>query len=130
MARWVARAARTARAAVVSGLGSLRVLGLEQVEAPALRDRLPPAGDSELAVDRAEMRLDRVDRQEQRFRYLLVGHVRGQEPQHRQFTLGKCGPRRLTEPPWQPAVEPVEDPAGEPGGRTGGRDHDRERGPD
>src|ERR1700722_13935781 len=60
-----------------------------QVKAAAAGDGRAPGRDPELAVDRPEVGLDRVDREEQGVRDLLVGQVGGQQPEHGQLAEGE-----------------------------------------
>src|SRR6266700_436810 len=104
----------------------------EQAETTAARDRVPPGGDPELAVHRAQMRLDGIDRQEQRIGNLLVGNVRWQEPQYSELTASQRhgrGRRPLADPP-RAGVEALQDPRGKPGALAAWPDQHREGGPD
>ena len=66
------------------GIGSPReTYGLQQPEPAPPGDGLPPRRHAQLVISRPQVGLDRVDRQEQLLRDLLIGQVGGQQPQHR-----------------------------------------------
>src|SRR3984957_746657 len=94
----------------------------DQVQTAAAGDGGAPGGDAQLAVDRPQVGLDRVDRQEQGVRDLLVGQVGGQQPEHGQLAEGER--RRLDVGPGaaggQLADEALADP-GREGDRAAGR---------
>jgi hypothetical protein len=60
----------------------------EQAEGPRLFDSITPTGDSEFAVDRHRLRLDRVRRDEQPLADLGECQVGGEQRQQSQ--LGRC----------------------------------------
>src|SRR5215211_5996433 len=78
-----------ARFAACAAARRHEALRREQLELARAADGLAPVWDVELAVDRLEMRLDGVDRDEQLGRDLLVGHHRRQEAEHRGLPLGE-----------------------------------------